>query len=328
MTGSSMSKKRARGEYCWEMQVIACGGGCCAPLQDRHQCKGKIEQGHIVAEAEGGGDNPDNLIPLCENHNRRNKKSKVPDNRPAGWRERFIELLAHDVQPRFCVPPVKNGGRQHVVRADVENTEVIAWPKPDLGAEKSLYYSAVAARRDAVNRVEKLIDESQKVEPRLYPPGERQSTQLRTVAEAYPATFELLVREFFKREDYVLGGWSVVCEKPERYERWALERKRRDDEQTRRRLEMEAQIRRKAAESAAEEFALSKQRVSDEAKENLSVALRLAETGYGEVGEFVAQLGNLLEGIEAATSYELLSECRSKLEEISTPLNEVAIAAF
>src|ERR1700722_5595761 len=62
----SVSKKRARGEWCWEMQVIACGGGCCAPLQDRHECKGKIEQGHIVAEAEGGGDNPDNLIPLCE----------------------------------------------------------------------------------------------------------------------------------------------------------------------------------------------------------------------------------------------------------------------
>jgi hypothetical protein len=323
-----MAKKRARGEWCWEMQVIACGGGCCAPLQDRHECKGKIEQGHIVAEAEGGDDNPDNLIPLCESHNRRNKKSKVPDNRPAGWRERFIQLIAHDVQPRFCVPPVKNDSRQWLAVADVENTEVIAWPKPDLGAEKSLYYSAGAARREAIQLVEKLVDESQTLDPICYPPGERYSTQLRTIAEAYPAHFEIMVREFFRREHYVLGGWSTFCEKPERYLRWALERKRVNDENEKRRREIEAEGLRRNAEAKAERFAAEKREAAQQFKESISLAESLVERGDSNARAFVEQLASLQSTLEKVQADAQLEAFKQSFIPIKGDVDEISARYF
>lgn len=161
-------RRRARGEWCWEMQVVACGGTCCAPLEDRRHCEGRIEQGHIVPEAEGGDDNPDNLIPLCRKHNRKYRKLRAPDSRPAGWRERYIQLLAHDVQPRFCVPHEKFDSRVIAASSATENTDVIAWPQPDFAAANSLYTSPSAARRAAVTLVERIVDASQKLEPRLF----------------------------------------------------------------------------------------------------------------------------------------------------------------
>ena len=310
------------------MQVIACGGGCCAPLQDRHRCEGKIEQGHIVAEADGGEDNADNLIPLCRKHNAKYKKLRVPDNRRNGWRERFFALLGYEVQPQIVMRPDKNDSRKMIVSAAIENKEVTIWPKPVLGAENSLYTRPHAARHEAVALVEKLVDESQKLEPRLYPPGERQSTQLRSVAEAYPATFEILVREFFKREDYVLGGWSPVCEKPERYERWALERKRKNDEQTRRRLENEAEITRDAAEKASARFAAAKREAAQQLKESMSLAENLVELGDSNAPAFVEQLASLQSTVEEVEADAQLDAFKQSFIPIKGAVEEISVQYF
>ncbi len=321
-------RRRARGEWCWEMQVVACGGTCCAPLEDRRHCEGRIEQGHIVPEAEGGDDNPDNLIPLCRKHNRKYRKLRAPDSRPAGWRERYIQLLAHDVQPRFCVPHEKFDSRVIAASSATENTDVIAWPQPDFAAANSLYTSPSAARRAAVTLVERIVDASQKLEPRLFPPGERQSTRLRIIAEAYPATFDILVREFFTREDYVLEGWAPVCEKPERYERWALERKRvqKVADESKKRYEDEAV--RAIAENDAKQFVLSKQSLVEDAKSTLMQAITMVDEGYSQISEFVEQLNHLLVSIDAATSGEVLNDCKKMLNEISDVIDQLAAAAF
>lgn len=82
------------------------------------------------------------------------------------------------------------------------------------------------------------------------------------------------------------------------------------------------------AENDAKQFVLSKQSLVEDAKSTLMQAITMVDEGYSQISEFVEQLNHLLVSIDAATSGEVLNDCKKMLNEISDVIDQLAAAAF
>ena len=224
--------RRPRGEWFWQAMVAACGNHCCST---GCQVTSPLEQGHINPHADGFGDDVENVIPLCSKHNV--GKVRIPDTRPVGWRERFMQLIGYAVQPRFLMVHQNSSCYIKPAGEVVETQEVIKWQKPEFAARTGVYTSTNAPRKRAVELVEQMKRESQLREPRPYLPKGTRNAQLVKLAEGYPETFvrtcrEFLLRKHFMRDDAATrdDSWGPLCDNWATYERWAEERERGERE--------------------------------------------------------------------------------------------------
>jgi hypothetical protein len=207
--------------------VASCGNRCCAP---GCSATGPLQQGHIEAHDNGGYDNPQNLIPVCQSCNNKFKKLSTPDGRPYGWRERFFACLAYELRPRFIALP-QNGSRYAIpANETIDSTEVIVWRKPDFGPVDSLFTRPLEARKTALGMVEEIKRESQNQYPTPHLPNEARNRQLVIRAEGDPQGFPMACREFLRRQGFVRDAnhvlddsWGPLCANYPTYRRWAAE---------------------------------------------------------------------------------------------------------
>ncbi len=157
--------------------VAACGNHCCVP---GCQNSGPLEQGHIIPNADGGDDSPENLIPACQRCNKRIGKIGTPDGRPVGWRERLIQLLGYAVQPKFITLHENSSCYMKPAGEGVDTQEVIKWQKPEFAAGTGVFTSSNVTRKVAVSMVEQIKRLSQMKTPAPYlPKGTRNGQPLR-----------------------------------------------------------------------------------------------------------------------------------------------------
>jgi hypothetical protein len=248
--------RRPRGEAYWLMQVAACGNHCCAPGCPK---PGPYQQGHIELHGAGFGDEPENLIPLCPECNHKYQKVRTPDGRPEGWRERLIQLLGFELQPKFMVLHQNSWCYTIPAPEGTESKDIIKWPQPEFMLRTVVFTPSGATRKHAFAQVEKVKRESRERVPAPYLPKSIRNTQLVKFAEGYPETFlrtcrEFLLRRDFVREDGVIreDSWGPLCDNFLTYKRWAEERAARVAEQEKRAREEGQQAEQRAKVSQLE----------------------------------------------------------------------------